>query len=287
MNKVVWIYLTTNLVNNRMYIGKHKSDHYDPTYYGSGKILLQAIDKYGLENFKNEILYEANTLEELNEKEKYFISLYRKKYGNIMYNIANGGDGGDTYSNKPEKEKEDFAKLMKNINQERCSSDDFKEKISRANKERYSDKNEREKQSKRVRAAWDNKELKMKQSQKIKEYYQNHKKDNSYLNIPCIFKLNEVIKEFENIKSLKRFLADEYGYKPDNPRLKQLLTDGSQGIPFTSFFKSKHTELNGMLIYYKQNENVETMGDECNPVGREIGTRSKCKTEIEEIVHSA
>lgn len=35
-----YIYLTTNLLNNRMYIGKHKSDIYDKSYYGSGKILL-------------------------------------------------------------------------------------------------------------------------------------------------------------------------------------------------------------------------------------------------------
>lgn len=31
--------------------------------------------------------------------------------------------------------------------------------------------------------------------------------------------------------------------------------------------------------------NVETMGDECSPVGNEIGTFPKRKTEIEEIVH--
>ena len=47
------------------------------------------------------------------------------------------------------------------------------------------------------------------------------------------------------------------------------------------------SRLIGMKMYYKQqNENVETIGDECSRVGREIGTRSKCKTEIEEIVQS-
>lgn len=39
-------------------------------------------------------------------------------------------------------------------------------------------------------------------------------------------------------------------------------------------------------MYYKQNENVETMGDECSPVENEISTFSKRKAEIEEIVHS-
>lgn len=38
-----YIYITTNLINGRMYIGKHKSEKYDSSYYGSGKILLYAI----------------------------------------------------------------------------------------------------------------------------------------------------------------------------------------------------------------------------------------------------
>lgn len=282
-----YVYLTTNLINQRMYIGKHKSNKYDNAYYGSGKIILQAINKYGIENFKNEILYKANTEEELNEKEKYFISLYRQKYGKKMYNIAFGGDGGDTYSNRSEKEKAEFVELMKIINKERCSSDDFKDKISKALKARYSIKEERRKQSKRIKEVWSNNELKNEQSKRLKEYYKNHKKDNSYLSIPCLFELNEIRKEFKNIKSLKKFLRDEYNYKPDNPRLKQLLIDGTQGKRFVPFFKNKHAKLNGMLIYYKQNKSVETMGDECNPVECEIGTYSKRKTEIEEIVHSA
>jgi len=40
------------------------------------------------------------------------------------------------------------------------------------------------------------------------------------------------------------------------------------------------------MEYIQQNENVETIGDECSRVGREIGTRSKRKTEKEDIVHA-
>ena len=43
-----------------------------------------------------------------------------------------------------------------------------------------------------------------------------------------------------------------------------------------------------MIMYYKQqSENVETIGDECSRVGCEIGTHSKRKTEIEDIVQPA
>lgn len=41
-----------------------------------------------------------------------------------------------------------------------------------------------------------------------------------------------------------------------------------------------------MLIYLKTSKSVETMGDECNPVGDEMSTSSKSETEIEEIVQT-
>ena len=281
-----YIYLTTNTINGRMYIGKHKSEIYDSKYYGSGKILLQAIKKYGLENFNNEIIDEANNEYELNQKEKYFINLYMQQYGEKMYNIALGGDGGDTYSSKTNEEKEEFVKRMTVINKNRCSSENFKLKMSKRLKEKYANPNERNKQSEKIKASWNDEELKKEQSKRLKNYYKNHTKDNSYLNIPCVFELNGFIKEFENIKSLKLFLKEEYNFAPSNPKIKQLLINGTQRIPYTSFF-TKHNDINGMLIYYKQNENVETMGHECSPVEHEIGTCSKRKTEIEEIVRSA
>lgn len=91
------IYKTTNLVNGKIYIGKDEKNN--PNYLGSGKILKSAIKKYGEENFKKEILEICKTREELNEREKYWI----KKLKSIEegYNIAEGGAGGDTYSNNP------------------------------------------------------------------------------------------------------------------------------------------------------------------------------------------
>ena len=50
-----YIYKTTNKINQKIYIGKHQSSEYDDKYFGSGKILRRAIEKYGLNNFTNEI----------------------------------------------------------------------------------------------------------------------------------------------------------------------------------------------------------------------------------------
>ena len=90
-----YIYKTTNLINNKIYIGK-RSGKFNKNYLGSGLALINAIKKYNKNNFKVEILEEAEDLIKLNELEKIYISKYRDLYGkDFLYNIANGGDGGD------------------------------------------------------------------------------------------------------------------------------------------------------------------------------------------------
>lgn len=248
---VGYIYLTKNLINGRMYIGKHHSAIYDSNYYGSGKILQQAIERYGKENFTNEILFEANTVEELNLKEIQFISEYRKKYKEKMYNIANGGDGGDTFSHQPEEFKKDFISKMTLINKERCNTEEFKTKLSKATSERYKDPKERDKQSQKIKKSWSDEKLRQEQSERLKEYYKTHKKDMSYLQKPCCFELNDIKKEFVSVKELKKFLKENYNYKPKNTILKRTLEEGSKGIKFNPIHKNKHKNIIGMLIYYK------------------------------------
>lgn len=85
-----FIYITTNLINGKQYIGQHKGDGID-NYLGSGDRLLMAIKKYGRENFKREILEFADSIEELNELERYYIALAKAVENERFYNIANGG----------------------------------------------------------------------------------------------------------------------------------------------------------------------------------------------------
>lgn len=89
---VGYIYETTNLINGKTYIGQHKKDYYDYCYKGSGKLLNQAIQLYGKEKFKTIVLEWCESLEELNEREIYYIALYRIQ-NKAEYNITDGGDG--------------------------------------------------------------------------------------------------------------------------------------------------------------------------------------------------
>ncbi len=79
-----YVYKTTNLINGKTYVGKHRRSYFDKKYYGSGKHLKSAINKYGIENFKVEVLEWCNSNKELANKEVFYIKLLKPEY-NIWY----------------------------------------------------------------------------------------------------------------------------------------------------------------------------------------------------------
>ena len=89
-----YIYITTNLINNKKYIGQHKGQIND-SYLGSGTNILKAIKKYGKNNFKKEILKLCSTREEADAWEKYYIELYDAVNNDNFYNLQEGGSKGD------------------------------------------------------------------------------------------------------------------------------------------------------------------------------------------------
>lgn len=92
------IYQTTNLVNNKIYIGKHITENIEDQYFGSGKYLQNAIKKYGLEKFEFKILIDLNNEEEMNLLEKCVVTQEFCDREDT-YNINVGGDGGWSYVN--------------------------------------------------------------------------------------------------------------------------------------------------------------------------------------------
>lgn len=125
------IYKATNTVNGKYYIGKtvttlekrikaHKSAASKKKW-----VFYNAINKYGFDKFKWEILAECDNIEELNKLE---IKLIEENIGG--YNVAKGGSGGDTFTNNPNKEvlRENVSKFHKN----KILSDEHKDKIAKA-----------------------------------------------------------------------------------------------------------------------------------------------------------
>lgn len=103
-----FIYITTNNINGKKYIGQKKYDKrgYWKNYLGSGTAIKSAINKYGKQNFTKQIIEECESKDVLNEREKYWIGYYNAYNSKDFYNMTFGGDGGDTYSNHNLYEKE-------------------------------------------------------------------------------------------------------------------------------------------------------------------------------------
>lgn len=87
------IYRITNLINGKTYIGQHRYDVLNDRYMGSGKILKQSIMKYGLENFRKEILISHIPSREYADKAEINMIAIERRYGHSEYNIVNGGQG--------------------------------------------------------------------------------------------------------------------------------------------------------------------------------------------------
>ena len=96
------VYKTTNTVNGKIYIGKDVKN--DPEYLGSGLLLHAAIKKYGKDSFVKECVEVCDDQLKLAEREKYWIKHFDSTNRLIGYNITEGGLGGDTFSNNPNKE---------------------------------------------------------------------------------------------------------------------------------------------------------------------------------------
>lgn len=128
-----YIYKITNKINGKIYIGQHsKSDNslekLDESYWGSGIKITKAIKKYGKEAFTMEIVCWCNSLEELNDREKYYITTLNCSNDTIGYNIAEGGSAGNLISGYSEKEKAAHYSKISKGNKEAWENPEIRDK---------------------------------------------------------------------------------------------------------------------------------------------------------------
>ncbi len=186
-----YIYKITNKINNKCYIGQtvmNIEKRWDAHRKCIGKEngcpgLRRAFEKYGLENFKFEIVIICFDTD-LSKYEKEYI----KKYDSFKngYNLTHGGEEGGFFTGckhtpeNVEKIKQHWANYNANPENRKWRSEQMKQK--------YADPKNRELQSKYMKAAYANiqvirnsytlsprtDEVKEKISNSVKLYYQNN-----------------------------------------------------------------------------------------------------------------
>lgn len=143
-----YVYLTTNQVNGKVYVGQHRAEAFDAGYKGSGDALWAAIRKYGWKNFSVEMIDQADTQEQLDRKEIFWIEQFRSTHE--CYNIAKGGAGvsGVVYTEEVRKRMSDSHKKWAALPENRAKmaesqrgrvlSEETRNKISIANRGKHS-----------------------------------------------------------------------------------------------------------------------------------------------------
>jgi len=125
-----YIYRITNLINGKTYIGQHKYKDLNDDYMGSGVHLKRAQKKYGIENFKKDILVFGIVKKSfIDLLEREYIKFYRS-IGKAEYNVADGGEGGSP--NKGKHFSDIWKKHISEAKKGKHLSEETKRKLSEA-----------------------------------------------------------------------------------------------------------------------------------------------------------
>lgn len=140
------VYLRTNTVNGKQYVGqandfkqREQDWKYDSRY--SGGVIDKARAKYGIDNFKTDILKECQTQEDLNFWEQYYIKELNTKVPN-GYNLTDGGEGCSGYHHTEEEIKKAVESWKKSYNplHHSMKREEVRKKVSETLKERFKNK---------------------------------------------------------------------------------------------------------------------------------------------------
>lgn len=135
----MWIYKITNIQNNKVYIGqsirpieeRFQRHLNDALHNIIDTHFARAIRKYGKENFIIQVIDQANSQEELNNKERFWIQYYDAIKQGYNETDAEYKCGGNTYAAKTE---EEMSIIKEKIRQSKLGSQNpMARKIKRIN----------------------------------------------------------------------------------------------------------------------------------------------------------
>lgn len=175
--RIYYIYRMTHIPTGRSYVGKHicqlnKSPETDG-YYGSGKVWKLIYSAHPKDEFKKEVLDEAVSLEEANEKEKEWIAKERNLRQGLCVNISAGGDGVSSEEATAMWKDPGYREKITKAVKERMKDPEVRAKYSKAFKEMWKDPEQRDKVSKASKEMWKDPEYRERQTQVSKEMWKD------------------------------------------------------------------------------------------------------------------
>lgn len=130
------IYKITNTLNGKVYIGQtteslqKRWSRHTSRYHKKNMYISRAINKYGKENFTIEIIHVCNSIDELNEREIFYINEYNSLSPN-GYNLVVGGNNSKMSEDVKLKISNSHKKMWSNGRQ---ISDETRKKLSESHK---------------------------------------------------------------------------------------------------------------------------------------------------------
>lgn len=181
------IYLVVNKINKKKYIGQttrtlseRRTEHLKPSSK-SCLALKSALDKYGRDSFKFHILQKCNSIEELNEREIYWVDRLKTVAPN-GYNLEHGGGNtglasditkkkmSDNYKNNPR-----LMEISSKTSLNNWSKPEYREHISECRKKTWKNEEYRKDISQKRKDMWKSSEHREKIKTALSNFWSSEK----------------------------------------------------------------------------------------------------------------
>lgn len=119
-----YVYRSHNKITDMYYVGCKLSDKFIPTYFGSGRYLKEAVQKYGKESFEVEILEwvtNFDNIKVLHQRETYWVEYFNAPTNKSYYNISATGNSGNALLGLKEQDKNEFIRKQKDIGKKKAN----------------------------------------------------------------------------------------------------------------------------------------------------------------------
>jgi len=122
---MAYVYIITNIINGKKYIGSSRKSQIDENYYGSGRAIKDALKKYGKNSFIRDIIWQGGG--DARDIESQWLEYFNAKNNPQFYNMTNDARGNGLH-------KESTKRTVSEKLTGRKFSKEICEKISKAKK---------------------------------------------------------------------------------------------------------------------------------------------------------